>query len=165
MKLDALRNADLARECLNLSVQCVLADNVEPKVAAAIGEDARGSKQRALILDPVEAGDVHEPRLLARQAANRRSYGPTLEVDSERNALRLHAKPRDQLADWRARGRDAGRTHKHGALQEAPAQRNDSAVADVAERHELAAGHVDEAGHAEQSSRRDGQRAAAPGPK
>ena len=56
----------------------VLADDVEPKVAATIGEDAQRTKQRTLILDAIEARDVHEPRLLAMLPADRRSHRPTL---------------------------------------------------------------------------------------
>ena len=66
--------------------------------------------------------------------------------------------PRDELANRRACGGDLRRAPKHRSLQEAAAPETDTAVPDVVERDQLAAGYVDDSRHTQQSSESDGQR-------
>ena len=143
--MDVPRNAELCRQRLDLPAQDVLADEIEPEVAAAIGEDTQGSKQRTLILDAIEARYMHEPRLFAVPPADRRLASATA-LDRRRAALVGHAR------------RAARRAPQIGALaavtcvacrstarcKRRPTRETDPPYPDVVERDQLAAGYVDD---------------------
>src|SRR5262249_5163690 len=105
-----------------------------------------------------------EPRRLEGTPGHGPPRRPAPQVHAKGYSQRLDSARGDELGHRRAGARDDRRTAEHGERESSAAPRAASSVADVAERYELPARDVQDAGHAEHRRRADGERPVQPGP-
>src|SRR5437868_12245822 len=87
---DTFDRSDRRCESLDLTVERVLADDIELRAQAGASQRGETSQQRERILHAVEARHVNEAQYLA-DASHRRALRPGVEIDAERNAHRLQS--------------------------------------------------------------------------
>ena len=59
MKRYSVRQSLIIREALNLAIQCIFADDVQVEAHSCVAYPPRGSQERFLIFDTIQAGDVN----------------------------------------------------------------------------------------------------------
>jgi hypothetical protein len=156
VKCHARTKAQSVSERMDGAVQRVFADDVQPGVEAGVKDVTKSPKQRRLILDTVQAGDLQEP---PRGAFASRGGNEHIRVHADRNDLASRAAGSREIGlVLRANG-DA-RRQPHGRRNgQAPAPVDLRPVIDVGNRSELPAVAGDDRRDAEPSSGQRGDKA------
>ncbi len=138
---------------LNLVVKSVLADDIQMHIRAITGNDRKGAQQGRLVLNSIEAADVHKSSGALGRPGRGRSTRPHFQIDTEWQTLCRDAKFRERRHHRGAGCGDHRGSAQYPPLTNTPPPSQPSTIAYVFEREQLDPGHMYQGRDTEHPSR------------